>query len=75
MEALISRGGISTRLGLLAVLLSVSMGARRQSANFIVETADPTYAQQVVQAAERYRHDLAVEWLGKTLPTGHNRAC
>lgn len=56
------------RIGLLAVLLLVSMGARRQSANFIVETPDPAYAQQVVRAAERFRRDLAVEWLGKALP-------
>ena len=56
------------RLGLLAVLLLVSMGARQQSANFIIETPDPAFAQQVSQAAERFRRDLAVEWLGRPMP-------
>lgn len=56
------------RTGLLAVLLLVSMGARRQNTNFIVETPDPAYAQQVLQAAEKYRRDLAVEWLGQSIP-------
>jgi hypothetical protein len=58
----------SKRLALLAALLLVSMGARRQSANFIVETPDPNFAAQVAQAAERYRRDLAVEWLGQAMP-------
>ncbi len=56
------------RFALLAALLLISMGARQQSANFIVETADPAFAQQMVQAAEKYRHDLAVEWLGAPMP-------
>ncbi len=52
----------------LAALLLVSMGARFQSANYIVETADPRLAQQIDQAAERYRHDLAIQWLGQAMP-------
>jgi hypothetical protein len=44
------------------------MGAQQRSANFIVETPDPTFAQMVSQAAERYRHDLAIEWLGQAMP-------
>ena len=44
------------------------MGAQQRSANFIVETSDPNFALQVSQAAERYRHDLAVEWLGQAMP-------
>ncbi len=56
------------RAALIAAVLFVSMGARHRSANFIIETPDPTFAKQVAQAAERYRHDLAVEWLGRTMP-------
>lgn len=56
------------RFALLAALLLVSMGARQRSANFIVETPDPSFARQVVQAAEKYRRDLAVEWLGQAMP-------
>jgi hypothetical protein len=44
------------------------MGARQQSPNFIVETPDPKLAAQIAQAAEKYRRDLAVEWLGKAMP-------
>jgi hypothetical protein len=53
---------------LLAAVLLVSMGAQQRSNNFIVETLDPNFARQVAQAAEKYRHDLAVEWLGQAMP-------
>ena len=56
------------RAAALTALLLVSMGARFQSANYIVETADPRLAQQIDQAAERYRHDLAIAWLGQAMP-------
>ncbi len=52
----------------LAALLMVAMGANYRSANFIVETADPQMAARISQAAEQYRHDLAIAWLGQTLP-------
>ncbi len=53
---------------LSAAMFSASMGAQQRTANFIVETADPAFAQQVAQAAEKYRHDLAVDWLGTPMP-------
>ncbi len=53
---------------LLAAVLLVSMGAQRRTANFIIETSNPQFAEQVAQAAERFRHDLALEWLGETMP-------
>ncbi|MEN6452397.1 MAG: hypothetical protein ABFC96_18065 [Thermoguttaceae bacterium] len=63
------------RAAFLAALLlvsqwasQVSMGASQRSANFIVETADPVFAQQVSKAAEQYRRDLAIAWLGKPMP-------
>lgn len=56
------------RATLLGVLLLASMGASRRTANFIVETDDPNFAQQVAQAAEAFRHDLAVAWLGEAMP-------
>jgi len=52
----------------LTAALLVSMGARHRSANFIVETPDPNLAAQIAQAAEQYRHDLAIEWLGQPMP-------
>ena len=77
MEARTTRAVVPTaarRLALLAAVLLVSMGARQRSANFIVETADPNFAQQVAQAAEQYRHDLAIEWLGQAMPNWRSRA-
>jgi hypothetical protein len=56
------------RTALAAAVLMVSMGARYPSANFIVETADSRLAPQIAQAAEKYRHDLAIEWLGQPMP-------
>jgi hypothetical protein len=56
------------RAALLAAVLLVSMGAQRRTPNFIIETADPAFAEQVAKAAEQYRRDLAVEWLGKAMP-------
>ncbi|MGO9114947.1 MAG: hypothetical protein ACLP9L_37520 [Thermoguttaceae bacterium] len=56
------------RPALVAALLLVSMGASYRSANFIVETADPQMAACISQAAEQFRHDLAIEWLGQAMP-------
>jgi hypothetical protein len=56
------------RIALVVVLLATSLGAQQRSANFIVETSDPNYAAQVARAAEKYRHDLAISWLGQPMP-------
>ncbi|MBN1590354.1 MAG: hypothetical protein JW888_12635 [Pirellulales bacterium] len=53
---------------LLVALLFASMGASARSRNFVVNTSDPALAQKIAQAAEKYRHDLAVSWLGKPMP-------
>ncbi|MEM7473997.1 MAG: hypothetical protein AAF483_03335 [Planctomycetota bacterium] len=36
--------------------------------NFFVFASSPQFAEQVLQAAEKYRRDLAMHWLGKELP-------
>jgi hypothetical protein len=59
---------VAKRFAVLAFLLLVSMGAQQRTANFVVTTADPNFARQVAQAAEQYRNDLAIEWLGKAMP-------
>jgi hypothetical protein len=46
----------------------VSLGASHRTANFIVRAHRPETAKEVGQAAEKYRHDLAIEWLGKEMP-------
>ena len=71
MDARINRAVVSTaarRAALLAAVLLASMGAQRRGANFIIETPDPNLAQQIAQAAEKYRHDLAIEWTGEAMP-------
>lgn len=55
--------------GLMAVaLVIVSLGASHRTPNFVVTAPTPEIAQQVGQLAEKYRRDLAQEWLGKTMP-------
>jgi hypothetical protein len=56
------------RPAVLAALLMVSMGANYRSANFIVETADPQMAARIAATAEQFRRDLAIDWLGESLP-------
>ena len=51
------------RCALLAAAVA-SMGASYRTANFVVEAPTPEIAQQIGQAAEKYRRELAVEWLG-----------
>ncbi len=54
----------------VALLAAIStMGASQRSANFIVSAPTPEMAAQISQAAEDYRRDLAIQWLGKPMPT------
>lgn len=43
-------------------------GAEYRSANFVIRNPDPQFAQQMGEAAESYRKQLAVLWLGRELP-------
>jgi len=56
------------RVGMLLLLLLSAMGANYETANFIVNAPTADSAQQFAETAEQYRKDLAVLWLGKTLP-------
>lgn len=56
------------RAVLLTAVLLVSMGASHRTPNFIIQTPNPQLAQQFGEAAERYRRDLAVAWLGEPMP-------
>ena len=57
-----------------AILLAGCMALRYQSTNFVVSTADPDLAVPVAKAAEKWRHDLAIEWLGAPFPIGRKPA-
>lgn len=49
----------------------LSLGASYRTKNFIVDAATPELAREVCESAETFRHDLAIEWLGKPLADWH----
>ncbi len=53
---------------LVIVLAGQCFGAQVRTPNFIVETPNPEHAQEFASAAEKYRRELAVSWLGKEMP-------
>ncbi len=54
---------LAIRCAILAAAVA-SMGASYRSPNFIVEAPSQQMAEQIGQAAEKYRRELAAEWLG-----------
>ncbi len=52
----------------LLVACLLSMGASYRTQNFIVTADTPALAREIGDAAERFRRDLAIEWLGHELP-------
>jgi hypothetical protein len=55
-------------LSWVIVLAGQCLGATARTKNFIVSTPNPEHAQEFAAAAEKYRRDLAVSWLGKAMP-------
>ncbi|MBW3597120.1 MAG: hypothetical protein KY475_07575 [Planctomycetes bacterium] len=53
---------------LVAICAVLSLGASHRTQHFMVTAATPQLAQEIGQYAERYRRELAVEWLGEELP-------
>ena len=65
-------------VGLLLVFSVVTMApdlyaAGYQTTNFEVAAPSPQLAKEIGDAAEVYRRDLAMEWLGKELPPWSRR--
>jgi hypothetical protein len=56
----------------LAVAIA-SLGASYPTTNFVVDAPTLEMARKIGDAAERYRHDLAIEWTGKVMPTWSQR--
>ena len=52
----------------IAALAVVLLGASHRTPNFVVKAPSEDFARQVGQAAEDFRRDLAIRWLGKELP-------
>jgi len=44
------------------------MGASYRTPNFLVKAPTPQAAEQIGRQAEKYRRELAIEWLGQPLP-------
>lgn len=57
-----------TRLSVVLMSLLVLTGAKHRSPNFVVTASTPEQAKKVAVAAESYRRDLAIYWLGRALP-------
>lgn len=56
------------RLAGIAFFLFVTMGASHRTPNFVVSTDDPRLARQIAEAAEQYRSQLSLSWLGESIP-------
>src|SRR5256885_2272688 len=61
------------RCALVLAIAILSAGAGRpyasvRSQHFIVSAPSQQLATEICQAAEQFRHDLAMEWLGHELP-------
>ncbi len=67
MDARVMRHALVT-LCVWTVLLTVASAASVRGTNFLVTAQDPQLAKQVLELAEVYRRDLAMEWLGRELP-------
>ena len=61
--------------GLLVVGALASLGAGFRSPNFVVTAPTAEFAKQVGEAAEIYRDELAIEWIGKPLPGNWSSPC
>ncbi len=79
MEARLLRAALAAALALLFCAagrpvfgqghpLAYGGGQSVRSQNFIVTAPSAELAQEICQAAEVYRRDLAIEWLGQELP-------
>jgi len=58
---------VLVRTALIAIALS-SLGASYRTQNFVISAPTQDAAEQIGKHAEKYRHDLAILWLGKPLP-------
>ena len=55
------------RVALIAISILVSTGASYRTRNFVVSAVNAGEAKAVAEAAEKYRHRLAVFWIGQPL--------
>ena len=58
----------SLAAALLALSAPHALAASYRTTNFVVDAPTPALAEEIGKMAEHYRHDLAIEWLGKSMP-------
>lgn len=69
------RGRLTTAIFAMFFLFGATFcveAATHRTANFIVRADSADFARKAGEAAERYREDLAILWLGQTLPRWSN---
>ena len=71
-RGMMSKDALQWRCLFLLLLLS-GMGAKHVTPNFEVEAPTDAIAQKVALTAEHFRKELAMEWLGNTLPNWAQR--
>ena len=63
---------VPTILTILAVAAcivpSTVTAARHKTANFVINAPTPALAKEIGEAAEHWRQQLAIEWVGKEMP-------
>ncbi len=64
-----------SRCVLLFLASFISMGASYKTPNFITHAPTPEIAKQIGDAAEIYRRELAITWLGHELPNKWSAPC
>jgi hypothetical protein len=72
MEARVARVIFGLTLSVCVGLLPMNRQANAagyKTTNFVVSAPTPQLAKEIGDQAEVYRRDLAIEWLGKELPT------
>jgi hypothetical protein len=62
------RPGLLSALAALLLTASVSHAAGYRTTNFVVYASTPQLAKEIGDAAEHWRRELAIDWLGKELP-------
>lgn len=75
MDARKNRFAAGVAAMMMLAVIGTSEAAVYRTPNFVVTAPTKEFAEQVGKAAEFYRKDLAVKWLGKQLPKNWYRPC
>lgn len=68
LDRFLARAAAMLLVAIAVQLPGAADAAGHRTANFIIDAPTEGLARKIGEAAEQYRHDLAVEWLGRPLP-------